>query len=87
MSKAYKVRVVVTKTMWVTQDDIDADCKDGLFEADPPQIDEFAAISYCKGVLMEELRNNPNRGSADIISIYDPDTKTIMTKRKYLKWT
>lgn len=28
MSKAYKVRIVVTKTMWVTQDDIDEDCND-----------------------------------------------------------
>lgn len=29
--KSYKAQVVVTKTMWVTQDDIDEDMSDGMF--------------------------------------------------------
>ncbi|MBO5058004.1 MAG: hypothetical protein J6C05_08895 [Prevotella sp.] len=86
MSKAYKVRIVVTKTMWVTQDDIDADINDGSWlSSDVPELDENVAINFVKGTLIEEMRNNPNRGSADIISIYDSETKTLKTKRKYLK--
>lgn len=86
MSKAYKVRIVVTKTMWVTQDDIDEDCNDGSWlSADAPELDEELAISFAKGTLIEELQNNPNRGSADIISIYDSEKKELKTKRKYLK--
>lgn len=85
MSKMYKVRIVVTKTMWVTQEDIDADISDGMFEASPMQLDEHVAINYVKGMLIEELRNNPNRGSAEIISIYDKEKKELKTKRKYLK--
>ena len=70
MSKAYKVRIVVTKTMWVTQEDIDDDClNNGMFAINPPKIDEDAAIQYAKGTLIEEMRNNPNRGSAEIISM------------------
>lgn len=70
MSKAYKVRIVVTKTMWVTQDDIEEDCNEGSWlSADAPELDEELAISFAKGTLIEELRNNPNRGSADIISM------------------
>jgi len=84
MSKAYKVRVVVTKTMWVTQDDIDADTQSGWLPMDTPELDEDLAISYCKGTLIEELKNNPNRGSAEIISIYDSEKKELKTKRKYL---
>lgn len=85
MSKAYKVHVVVTKTMWVTQDDIDDDTQDGIFVAPYQELDESLAISYAKGTLIEEMRNNPNRGSADIISIYDTETKELKTKRKHLK--
>lgn len=86
MSKAYKVRIVVTKTMWVTQDDIDADCNDGdWIPSDTPELDEEVAIRFAKGTLIEELRNNPNRGSADIISIYDYEKKELRTKTKYLK--
>lgn len=85
MSKMYKVRIVATKTMWVTQEDIDADLSDGMFRASPREIDESVAINYAKGTLIEEMRNNPNRGSAEIISIYDTETKELKTKRKYLK--
>lgn len=85
MSKAYKVRVVVTKTMWVTQDDIDADMQDGSWiPIGYQKLDEEMAINYCKGTLIEELKNNPNRGSAEIISIYDSENKELKTKRKYM---
>lgn len=86
MSKAYKVRIVVTKTMWVTQESIDDDClNNGMFAINPPKIDEDAAIQYAKGTLIEEIKNNPNRGFAEIISIYDDEKKELKTKRKYLK--
>lgn len=85
MSKIYKVRIVATKTMWVTQEDIDEDVSDGMFRASPMELDERVAINYAKGTLIEELRNNPNRGSAEIISIYDTEKKELKTKRKYLK--
>lgn len=85
MSKMYKVRIVVTKTMWVTQEDIDADARDGMLHAPIREIDEHSAIEYAKGTLIEEMRNNPNRGSAEIISIYDTEKKELKTKRKYLK--
>lgn len=85
MSKMYKVRIVVTKTMWVSQEDLDADARDGMFRDTPREIDEHSAIDYAKGTLIEEMRNNPNRGSADIISIYDTEKKELKTKRKYLK--
>lgn len=81
MSKAYKVRIAVTKTMWVTQEDINEDCSgNGLIQTLPPELDEQVAIDYTKGVLIEEMRNNPKRGTAEIISvrdteIYDPKTK------------
>lgn len=85
MSKMYKVRIVATKTMWVTQEMIDEDVSDGIFHAPDREIDEHAAIEYAKGTLIEEMRNNPNRGSAEIISIYDPEKKELKTKKKYLK--
>lgn len=83
MSKAYKVRIVATKTMWVTQDDIDEDAYMGMFEGPYQELDEKLAISYAKGTLIEELQNNPNRGSAEIISIYDFEKKELKTKTKY----
>ena len=85
MNKMYKVRIVATKTMWVTQEDIDEDISDGMFRASPMEINESVAISYAKGKLIEELHNNPNRGYAEIISIYDTEKKELKTKRKYLK--
>lgn len=81
----YKVRIVAAKTMWVTQEDIDVDVNDGMFRAPHREIDESVAIEYAKGALIEEMRNNPNRDSAEIISIYDTEKKELKTKRKYLK--
>lgn len=75
--KSYKVRVVATKTMWVTQDDIEEDCLLGRFPISAPQLDENVAIDLCKGALIEEMQNNPNRGSAKILAIFDHDTKRL----------
>ena len=80
--KSYKVQVTVTKTMWVTQDDIEEDCRSGLFQVNVPDLDEEVAINFCKGTLIEELQNNPNRGSAKILAIYDHDTKQLKERRK-----
>ena len=80
--KSYKVQVVVTKTMWVTQDDIEADCLSGLIHIDVPELNESVAINFCKGTLIEELQNNPNRGSARILAIYDHATKQYKVRRK-----
>lgn len=80
--KSYKVQVVVTKTIWVTQDDIDEDVSNGMICAPTREIDEQAAIDYAKGTLVEEIRNNPNRGSAKILAIYDHDRKELKIRRK-----
>lgn len=76
--KSYKVSIVVTKTMWVTEDDFRED--DVLWQ----EFDETAAINYAKGTLIEEIRNNPNRGTAKIMAIYDHETKELKTRRERL---
>lgn len=48
------------------------------------ELDEQVAINYAKGTLIEEMRNNPNRGSAKIIAIFDHDTKELKQRRKRL---
>lgn len=80
--KSYKVQVIATKTMWVTQDDIEEDCHSGLFQINVPELDESVAINFCKGTLIEELQNNPNRGSAKILAIYDHETKQYKMRSK-----
>lgn len=76
--KSYKVSIVVTKTMWVTEEDFRED--DILGQV----FNEETAIDYAKGVLIEELRNNPNRGTAKIIAIYDHELGTLKTRREKL---
>lgn len=76
--KSYKVSIVVTKTMWVTEEDFRED--DVLGQ----EFDESAAINYAKGTLIEEIRNNPNRGTAKIMAIYDHETKELKTRRERL---
>lgn len=56
-----------------------------MIAAPSQELDEQLAINYAKGTLIEEMRNNPNRGSSEIISIYDTETKELKTKRKYIK--
>ena len=70
--------------MWVTQDDIDEDTATGMIAAPSREIDEQVAIDYAKGTLIEEMRNNPNRGSAKIIAIFDHNTKELKQRRKRL---
>lgn len=64
--------------MWVTEDDFRED--DVLGQ----EFDEGAAINYAKGTLIEEIRNNPNRGTAKIMAIYDHETKELKTRRERL---
>jgi hypothetical protein len=65
--------------MWVTQDDIDEDCQLGLFACDSPKLDEDVAINYCKGTLIEELKNNPLRGYAKVLASFDHKTQQLKT--------
>ena len=58
--KKYKVKVTVSKTMVVTE----KDWQDG--EGIGP-FDESAAVDYCKGTLIEEIINNPNRGTVEFV--------------------
>lgn len=76
--KSYKVSIVVTKTMWVTEDDFREDDVFGQ------EFDESAAINYAKGTLIEEIRNNPNCGTAKIMAIYDHETGKLKTRRERL---
>lgn len=57
--KAYRVKVVATKTMVVTEEML----REEGFEA---ELDEFWAGRHAVGTLIEELRNNPNRGSVKV---------------------
>lgn len=59
--KAYKIQVVVTKTAIVTEPEWREEGGIGEFG-------EFEASQYVKGMLIEELANNPNRGTVRIIA-------------------
>ncbi len=39
MSRIFKVRIVATKTMWVTQDDINEDAAGGMIAAPSRELD------------------------------------------------
>lgn len=69
MSKAYKVQIIVKKTMTVTEDEFNRDNSIGI------EFNERNAIMYAKGVLIEELRNNPNRGTSKVIQTHSKKTK------------
>ena len=60
--KAYRVRVVATKTMVVTEEMM----RDEGWEG---EINEFWAGRQAVGTLIEELRNDPNRGSVKVTRI------------------
>ena len=64
--------------MWVTEEDFRED--DILGQ----EFNENTAINYAKGVLIEEIRNNPNRGTSKIIAIYDHETKELKQRRERL---
>ena len=59
MEKVYKVKVVATITMTCNEIDWREDGGIGEF-------DEFAAVQFAKGTLIEKLRNDPNRGYVTI---------------------
>ena len=58
--KKFKVKVTVSKTMVVTEEDWRDEGGIGPF-------DESAAVNYCKGTLIEEITNDPNRGSVKFV--------------------
>ena len=60
--KEYRVRVVATKTMVVSEVDWR---EDSMFGNDI-EFDEFQAAQFAKGQLIEDLTNNPNRGSVKV---------------------
>lgn len=59
--KAFKIQVIATKTAIVTEPEWKEDGGIGEF-------DEFAASQYVKGILIEDLTNNPNRGYVRILA-------------------
>lgn len=60
--RGIKVQVIVKKTMWVLEDEFKAEnYGTGL------EFNERNAINFTKGTLIEELYNDPNRGSAKIL--------------------
>ncbi len=60
--KEYRVQVVATKTMVVSE-------IDWLEEGGAGEFDEFQAAQFAKGQLIEDIRNNPNRGSVKVTRI------------------
>ena len=59
--KAYKIFVQVTKTVTFTEEDWK---EEGGFG----ELTDFEATQFAKGCLIEDLRNNPNRGYVKIIA-------------------
>lgn len=60
--RGIKVQVTVTKTMWVYEDEFYEDAG-GL----PLDFNEHNAIMFTKGQMIQEMQDNPNRGSAKIL--------------------
>ena len=54
--KKYHVQVVVTKNITVTE-------KDWVEDEGRGEFNKEAAVTYAKGCLIEDLLNNPNRGT------------------------
>lgn len=57
--KAYRVQVVATKTVVVSE-------IDWLDEGGIGEFDESQAAKFAKGQLIDDLMNNPNRGSVKV---------------------
>ena len=62
MMKAIKVQVVVTKTMWVYEDEFYEDAGNIGIE-----FNEQNAIMFVKGQMIQDMQNDPNRGSSKIL--------------------
>ena len=60
---AFKVKIVVTKSVTITEK---MWVDEGMSAKD---FNEFQATQFAKGIMIEELRNNPNRGSVYIEKI------------------
>lgn len=61
--RAMKVQVVVTKTMWVFEDDFYEDAGGLNLE-----FNEHNVIMFVKGQMIQEMQNDPNRGSSKILA-------------------
>lgn len=61
--RAIKVQVVVTKTMWVFEDEFYEEAGNLSIE-----FNEQNAIMFTKGQMIQELQNDPNRGSSKILA-------------------
>ena len=62
ITRGIKVQVTVTKTMWVLENDFHADAGDLDLE-----FNEHNAIMFTKGQMIQEMQDNPNRGSSKIL--------------------
>ena len=62
--KSFRIKVTVTKTATITEEEWRKEGGIGEFN-------EFAASKYVKGMLIEELSNDPNRGAVQLL----PDLK------------
>jgi len=62
--KSFRIKVTVTKTATVTEEEWRKEGGIGEFN-------EFTASQYVKGMLIEELSNDPNRGTVQLL----PDLK------------
>lgn len=60
---AFKVKIVVTKSVTITEKMWVDECMSAK------DFNEFQAAQFAKGIMIEELRNNPNRGSVYIEKI------------------
>ena len=58
--KGYRIKVVAQITLEVTKDEFDEENSIGM------EFNEFNAVMYTKGCLVERLRNNPNTGSVKV---------------------
>ena len=61
--KAFKVKIVVSKSVTITEE---MWVDEGMLAKD---FNEFQAAQFAKGIMIEELRNNPNRGSVYVEEI------------------
>lgn len=61
-TRGIKIQVTVTKTMWVLEDEFYEDAGDINLE-----FNEHNAIMFVKGQMIQEMQNNPNRGSSKIL--------------------
>ena len=55
--RAYKIKVIATKSVVITEDMWK---EEGMPSAD---FNEFTASQFAKGILIEEMTNDPNRGT------------------------